>query len=254
MFKHAPICLATGLLTACGGGAERPAGAPPAAGTPVVATDRADGPGVIAGTVTFEGTPPPPRPLSMDSDPLCVPDPGATSELLVVGSGGGLRNAFVYVKDGLGSRTYAVPAAPVRLDQTGCRYVPHVFGVQVGQTIQVSNSDPLVHNVHAVPKGNREFNFGQPARTLPVPRVFDRPEIGILFRCDVHGWMHAYANAVSHPFFAVTGDAGRFEIGGLPPGTYAVEVWHERLGTQTRSVVVDGQTPATLTVAFGPAS
>jgi len=235
---------------ACGGGANPPASSAPTA-TP---TDTADGPGVIAGTITFDGTPPAVRPLSMDSDPKCIPEPGAASDLLVVGPGQGLKNVFVYVKDGLGARTYAVPTTPVTLDQKGCRYVPHVFGVQAGQTFHVSNNDTTLHNVHAVPKNNREFNFGQPANVPAVPRVFDKPEIGIPFRCDVHGWMNAYVNVVSHPFFAVTNDAGSFEIKGLPPGTYTVELWHEQLGTQTQSVTVDGKTPATMKAAFKPTS
>jgi plastocyanin len=186
----------------------------------------------------------------MESDPKCVPGPGATSELLVVGPGQGLKNVFVYVKDGLGARTYATPTAPVTLDQKGCRYVPHVFGVQAGQTVQIANSDTVLHNLHAMPKVNREFNFGQPTNVPLVSRVFDRPEIGLPIRCDVHGWMNAYANVVAHPFFAVTAEDGSFEIKGLPPGTYTIEAWHERLGTQSQPVTIDGKTRAKVTAAF----
>ncbi|MEW6321969.1 MAG: carboxypeptidase regulatory-like domain-containing protein [Acidobacteriota bacterium] len=244
-------CLATVSLAACGGGGSGPAS--PAA-TPAAPTDTADGPGVITGKITYDGPPPAPRPLRMDSDPKCVALPGAQSELLVVGADGGLQNVFVYVKDGLGNRTYAVPTEPVMLDQKGCQYVPHVFGVQVGQTIKVANSDAALHNVHAVPKHNREFNFSQPAGVPAVDRVFDKPELGIPLKCDVHGWMNAYANVVTHPFHAVTGADGSFAITGLPPGTYTLELWHETLGTQTQSVTVDGQTPAAVTAVFKPAA
>src|SRR5262245_44568440 len=225
------IPLAAVLAGSCGGGSsEKPAGsASPAPAAPAAATDKADGPGVITGTVKFGGAAPAPRPLNMESDPRCVPEPGTAYELLVVGPGGGLKNVFVYVKDGLGNRTYATPAEPGMLDQKGCRYVPHVFGVQTGQTVKIANSDTTLHNVHAVPKVNREFNFGQPVKVPPVDRVFDKPEIGAPIRCDVHGWMNAFVNVVSHPFFAVTSDDGTFEIKGLPPGTYTVELWHERL-------------------------
>ena len=234
----------------CGGASNQPASSAP----PAAPTDTADGPGVIAGTITFEGTPPAVRPLPMDSDPKCIPEPGAASEVLVVGPDKGVKNVFVYVKDGLGARTYAVPATPVMLEQKGCRYIPHVFGVQAGQTIQVANNDTTLHNVHALPKNNREFNFGQPANVPAVPRVFDKPEIGLPFRCDVHGWMSAYVNVVAHPFFAVTNDAGGFEIKGLPPGTYTIELWHERLGTQSQPVTVDGKTPAAMKASFKQAS
>ena len=244
-------------LVGCGSGAEppaSPAGSAAPAATAAAPTETADGPGVITGTITFAGRAPAPRPLRMDSDPKCVPGPGAMSEQLVVGSGNGLKNVFVYVKDGLGQRSYAVPTTPVMLDQKGCQYVPHVFGAQVGQTIKVANSDVVMHNVHAVPKSNREFNFSQPANVPLVDRVFAAAEIGIPVKCDVHGWMNAFANVVPHPFFAVTTDDGSFEIKGLPPGTYTIEAWHETLGSQTQSVTVDGATPAKVTAAFKPAT
>jgi hypothetical protein len=187
----------------------------------------------------------------MDSDPLCKPEPGAAvSERLQVGPGNGLQNVFVYIKDGLGTRRYAVPTTPVTLDQKGCLYIPHVFGVQVGQTLHVTNSDPALHNVHAVPKINREFNFSQSPGVPPAPRVFTSPEVMVSFRCDVHGWMNAFAGVVPHPFFAVTMEDGRFEIKGLPPGAYTIEAWHEVLGTLEQPVLVDGVSPAKVSLSF----
>jgi plastocyanin len=249
------VCIGGAMLAACG--ESQPSPAPVSQTAPASApapSDTADGPGSIIGAVTFTGTAPKPRPLPMDSDPLCAAEKGATSELLVVGPGNGIKNVFVYVKDGLGARRYAVPAAQVLLDQKGCRYVPHVIGVQAGQTVLVSNSDPLIHNVHAMPKNNREFNFGQPAKTPPVTRVFDQAEIGLPFKCDVHGWMNAYVNVVPHPFFAVTKDDGSFEIKGLPAGSYTLELWHERLGTQALPVTVEATSPAKVSASFKPAS
>ncbi len=237
------------VSAACSGNVEQPASPATAASGPS-ATATANGPGTITGTMTFEGTPPAAKPLPMDSDPRCTPEAGATSELLVVGPANALQNVFVYVKDGLGSRTYATPSTPVILDQKGCRYIPHVFGVQVGQQVQISNSDRTLHNVNSAPKNNRGFNFGQVPSTPAVTRTFDKPEIGVPFRCDVHSWMHAYAGVVSHPFFAVTKADGTFEIKGLPAGTYLIEAWHERLGTQTQSVTVEAAAPAKITMAF----
>ena len=254
----AVVCVGGVMLAAVACGESQPSSAPapqPAPASSPAATDTADGPGTIVGAVTFAGTPPKPRPLPMDSDPQCAKaSPAATTELLVVGPGGGLKNVFVYVKDGLGSRRYAVPATSVALDQQGCRYVPHVLGIQAGQTMMVSNSDPLIHNVHAMPKNNREFNFGQPAKTPPVSRVFEKPEIGLPFKCDVHGWMNAYVNVVPHPFYAVTKDDGSFEIKGLPEGSYTLELWHERLGTQALPVTVTAAAPAKVSASFKPPS
>jgi hypothetical protein len=239
------------MFAGCGGGSEPSSGqATPAPAATAAPTDTADGPGVITGIMTFEGTPPPAARLRMDSDARCTPEGGATSELLVVGPDNGLQNVFVYVKDGLGARTYSTPTTPVMLDQKGCRYVPHVIGVQVGQPVQISNSDPTLHNVNSAPKDNRGFNFGQVPSTPPVTRMFDKPEVLVPFRCDVHSWMNAHAGVVAHPFFAVTKPDGSFEIKGLPPGTYMIEAVHERLGRHTQSVTVDGKTPAKITAAF----
>ena len=112
-----------------------------------------------------------------------------------------------------------------------------------------------MHNVHAVPKNNREFNFSQPANVPPVDRVFTAPEIGIPVKCDVHGWMNAYANVVPHP--VLRGDEGRRQLRDQGPAAghlHASRLWHETLGTQTQSVTVDGETPAKVTAVFKPAT
>jgi plastocyanin len=186
----------------------------------------------------------------MDSDPLCMPEGPTLSEVILVGPDNGLQNVFVYVKDGLGDWVYPVPDAPVVLDQLGCRYRPHVFGVQVGQGVQILNSDATLHNVHAVPKVNDEFNFGLPLKGMESTRVFDEPEIMVPFRCDVHGWMAAFAGVVPHPFFAVSSADGSYEITGLPGGTYTIEAWHERFGTMTQTVTVDGTGAGTAEFVF----
>jgi plastocyanin len=179
-----------------------------------------------------------------------MPEGPTLSEVVLVGPGNGLQNVFVYVKDGLGDRTFPAPQTPVVLDQKGCKYMPHVFGVQVGQTVEILNSDPTLHNVHAVPKVNAEFNFGQPAGVPKATRTFEKPEVMVPFRCDVHGWMAAFGGVVAHPFFAVTAQDGSYEIKGLPAGTYTLEAWHERFGVQTQTVTVDGTASATAPFAF----
>ena len=189
------------------------------------------------------------------SDPLCMVEGGAIrSELYVVGPDNALQNVFLYVKEGLGDRTFQAPKTPIVLDQVGCRYTPHVFGVQVGQPIEIVNSDATQHNVHAVPKANVEFNFMQATKGRRDVRTFDRPEVMVPFRCDVHGWMNSYAGVVPHPFFAVSGENGSFEIKGLPSGTFTIEAWHEQLGLQTQTVTVDGKSGASVDFTFAAKS
>jgi plastocyanin len=211
------------------------------------------GASTVSGKVSLSGTAPEGRLIRVsNSDPLCMVEGGALrSERVVVGSGNTLQNVFLYVKDGLPSdMTFQAPRTPVVLDQVGCRYRPHVFGVQVGQPVQIVNSDATLHNVHAVPKVNSEFNFSQAVKGQKDVRVFDKPEVMVPFQCDVHGWMASYAGVVAHPFFAVSGSDGTFTIKGLPAGTYTIEAWHEQLGRQAQTVKVDGTSAATTDFTF----
>jgi plastocyanin len=208
--------------------------------------------GNIAGTITFEGTPPTPGVIRMDSDANCVKS-GTTSTdetIPIVGDGGAIQNVFVYVKDGLGTLRFPIPSTPVVLDQKGCRYVPHVLGVQVGQNLEILNSDPTLHNVHAVPKANQEFNMGQPLPGIKHTHQFSTREVMVPFKCDVHPWMNAWVGVLDHPYFAVTGADGSFSLKGLPPGTYTVEAWHETLGTQTQSVTIGEQESKDISFSF----
>ena len=234
---HSAVLMLTVIASACGGGS--PENAAPATPAPTVSPVDAATAGNIAGKITFEGTPPKPGVIRMDSDPNCVQQ-GATSpdESVLVGDAGALQNVFVYVKDGLGNLRFPVPSAPVVLDQKGCHYVPHVLGVQAGQSVEIVNSDPTLHNVHALAKANQEFNQGQPLPGMKFTRQFSTREVMVPFKCDVHNWMHAWVGVLDHPYFAVTAADGSFTLKGLPPGTYTIEAWHETLGTQTQSVTI----------------
>jgi plastocyanin len=235
----APLALS---LAACGGGGgEQPASsgaasAPAESAAPAVDPATA---GKITGKVTLEGAAPKQEPIQMAADPNCArlhPSP-VTTEFVVVGEGGGLANGFVYLKSGV-SGTFDPPAEAVVLDQQGCTYHPHVFGLQVGQPLEVVNSDETLHNIHAMPTKNKEFNIGQPVKGLKTQRTFEVAEVMVPFKCDVHKWMNAYAGVLEHPFFAVSGTDGTFTIEGVPPGNYVVEVWHEQLGTKEMNVTV----------------
>jgi len=222
------------MAVACGGGQPSESAAPAAPVANPVDTATA---GAVAGKVTFMGTPPPAETISMSSDPRCM-NAGAKTETVMVSGDGSLQNVFVYVKEGLGTLKFPVPTAPLVLDQKGCQYRPHVFGVQAGQPIEILNSDATLHNIHAWPQVNQEFNLGQGLQGMKDTHVFTTPEVMVPFKCDVHRWMNSFVGVVAHPFFAVTGADGGFQLKGLPPGTYTVEAWHEKFGTRTASVTI----------------
>jgi len=251
-FQVGVVVVALGAgAAACGGGsADDATSAPPA---PLMSPVDAATAGNIIGRITFEDTPPQPGVILMDSDPNCV-EPGvtATDETLVVGAAGALRNVFVYVKDGLGDLRFPIPSESLLLDQTGCLYAPHVMGAQMGQSLEILNSDPTLHNVHAVPVTNQEFNTGQPLPGMKHTHQFTTSEVMVPFKCDVHPWMFAWVGVVDHPFFAVTGADGSFALEGLPPGTYTIEAWHESLGAQTQTVTIGEQETGDITFSFQP--
>jgi len=238
------------LAAACGGGNGEQAAPPDAPTTSPVDAATA---GNVTGRVTFAGTAPKPTIVRMESDSNCVQQGTTpTDEAVVVGDGGALQNTFVYVKDGLGDLRFPIPSNTVVLDQKGCQYTPHVLGVQVGQSIEVLNSDPTLHNVHAVPTSNQEFNTGQPLPGMKHQHRFSTREVMVPFKCDVHPWMHAYVGVLDHPYFAVTGPDGSFDLKGLPPGTYTIEAWHETLGTQTQTVTIAAKETGDVAFEFTP--
>ncbi len=124
----------------------------------------------------------------------------------------------------------------------------------VGQKLVIRNSDPTLHNVHALPSKNEEFNQGQPFQGMELEKTFDQPEVMVRFKCDVHPWMSSYMGVLNHPFFAVSGADGSFSIDGLPAGDYEVEAWHEELGAKTMSVSVAADGTAAANFDFSPAT
>ena len=223
-------------LAACGGGGDS-AATDPIVAAPAVTVDPATA-GTISGKISLDGDAPPADAIQMAADPNCarMHDSAVMTEFVITDMEGGLQNAFVYIKDGIGS--FPAPAEPVILNQEGCVYVPHVLGIQVGQELQILNSDQTLHNIHATPTANREFNIGQPVKGMSTTRTFDTVEIMVPFKCDVHRWMNSYAGVLDHPYFAVSATDGSFAIENVPPGDYTVGVWHERLGEQEVSVTV----------------
>jgi len=214
--------------------------------------------GEVTGTVALAGTAPANEAIKMNADPVCVkenttPQSQETYEV----ADGKLGNVFVYIKDGLGNYVYDTPTEAATIDQMNCRYHPHVFGMRVNQPLTIINSDPTLHNIHALPKANKEFNNGQPIQGMKMTHTFDTKEVMVPFKCDVHGWMNAYVGVLDHPYFAVTGKDGKFDLKTVPPGTYTIEAWHEKLGTMTQSVTLGAKDTKDITFLFkasGPAA
>lgn len=206
--------------------------------------------GNISGTVTFEGTPPPPEVLDMASEADCAATYSGDPEVSWVDvSGGGLGDVFVYVREGLGGMNFPVPSQSVVIDQQGCQYRPLVAGVMVGQSVAFRNSDGLLHNINASPTANRPFNVSQPVN-MDTEREFAAEEVMIPIQCDVHGWMAGYIGVLAHPYHAVSGAGGGFDLSQLPPGEYVIEAWHSRLGTQEQTVTVTTGQTAEITFTF----
>jgi plastocyanin len=195
---------------------------------------------VLSGTIRFAGRKPARKPIDMSGDPACAEahHGKAYDESIVVNPNGTLANVFIYIKSGLEGKKFEVPTTPVEIDQRGCLFHPRVMGIQTGQTLQVTNSDPVTHNIHPLAQINREWNHSQGAGEPPLARKFVRPEVMIRVKCNIHSWMRAYVGAVEHPYFAVTGSDGTFAIQNVPPGNYVMEAWHETLGSQEQKITV----------------
>ena len=199
----------------------------------------------ISGTVKIKGDVKKRKKIKMDADPKCAAmhaEPPLMEDI-VVDANGNVQWAFVYVKKGAEGKKPTDALAPAMINQTGCHYEPHVLGIVVGQDLTVRNSDDLLHNIHALPFSNKEFNFGQPTKGLEEKKQFTTPEVMVKVKCDVHPWMSAWIGVLDHGFFAVTGPDGKYAIpGGLPDGKYTVEVWHEGYKSVDKEVEVKGGT------------
>jgi plastocyanin len=197
------------------------------------------GTATLRGVVKFEGKASKSLTINMAADPSCAklhPTP-ALSQDVVTDQKGGLQNAIVFIADGLGDRTFDPPSQPVIIDQKGCMYQPHVLAMQANQRLEVVNDDPTSHNIHPVPANNREWNKSEPPGSQ-AEETFPREEVAIPVRCNIHPWMRGYVAVFKHPYFAVTSTDGTFDLSNLPPGTYTIEAWHEKLGTSTQKITV----------------
>lgn len=208
--------------------------------------------GAIGGTVSFGGRRPAERRIDTSADPACtMKNPNLHTEW-VAGNRGRLANVFVYIKSGapLEDLSFETPATPAVIDQVGCRFVPHVLGMQTNQMIEIPNSDPTTHNVHPNPMTNIEWNQSHVSGAPPIRKQFTHSEVMIPIKCNQHPWMKAYVGVLPHPFFAVSDENGMFRIEGLPAGSYTLAAWHETLGEKTIDVVIGSYSQQDVTFRF----
>lgn len=201
---------------------------------PVASADAA----TITGLVKFEGAKPTEPAIQMSADPYCQSQhkTPTTDEEAVIGPAGELANVIVWIKNAPAGNTSSAPAV---LDQQGCLYHPHVQALEVNQPLQIKNSDATLHNVHAMPNVNSQFNEGQPVQGMVSTKKFDKVEAEpFKVKCDVHGWMKSYMIVLPHPYHAVSAMNGTFTIPNLPPGNYTIEAWHEKYGKQEQTITV----------------
>jgi plastocyanin len=225
------------------------------AGSSPISTSSTTGKATVRGTVKFEGIAPKAAPINMAADPICAkqhPSP-VLSQDVVADANGGLQNVVVFIGDGLGDRMFDTPSQPAVIQQKGCIYQPHVLAMQTNQKLDVVNGDSTTHNIHPMPKNNREWNKSQPPR-VPIEETFAREEVAIPVKCNVHPWMHGYIAVFKHPYFVVTGKDGSFTLSNLPPGNYTIEAWHEKLGTATQKITVGANETKAVDFVFRPKS
>ena len=210
--------------------------------------------GSISGTVKYDGTAPAPAKIPVTKDPeVCGKDgKEKTSPDLLVSAGGGVANVVVVVKATKGKKLDVPTTNPV-FDQRTCEFHPHVLAFPAGSTVDVVNSDGILHNIHTTSTANPSVNQAQPKFKPKIQIKVDKPEWPIKVQCDAHGWMHAYWISEEHPYYAVTDADGNFKIGDLPAGDYEVEVWQEKLGKKTEKVTVKAKEDTKVSWTLGKA-
>jgi len=190
----------------------------------------------VKGKIVFEGTAPMPKKISTTSDPGCKNSDLFAEDTVV--SDGGLENVIIYVSGGdINGKTFPASKEAKTLNQQGCHYIPHALTLQVGQPLKIVNSDDTAHNIHAWAVVNTAFNESQASKGVETTKTFDKEEVLLPVKCDVHNWMNAFIGVFKHPFHTVSGKGGAYELK-LTPGTYEITAEHEKLGKQTAMITV----------------
>jgi plastocyanin len=203
--------------------------------------------GSISGTVKYDGDIPSAKTLKVDKDEqTCGHENKVSEELVISGESKGIKNGVVSLVDiASGKKIEAVTAA---LDQKECLFIPHVLAIPVGSSVDLLNSDNVMHNLHSWAIKNAAFNEGVSGGGI-LTKKFDFAEV-VKITCDVHKWMSAFIVVKTNPYFAVTDENGNFKIENVPAGKYKIEAWQEKLGKKTVDVAVNAKEDAVVDFVY----
>jgi plastocyanin len=208
------------------------------------------GTGNIVGKIVLTATPAPNPVIRMGMDPNCLKlnaGKHVTADIVLRSDDGGLANAFVNVSGSFPQAPHG--SSTVTLDQQGCMYHPRVLGAQVGDKLVIRNDDSALHNIHSLsPEYSIDVSQPQTGMTYDVPLTTEL--IVLRLKCNVHPWMAGYVGIANSPYFAVSGDDGKFQISGVPAGKQTIQVWHEVYGSKTASVDVKAGGTAEVTITY----
>jgi plastocyanin len=193
--------------------------------------------GTIVGEVKYAGDPPAPEKIDVTKDAnICGADP-KVSPALVVGANKGIKDVVASLPSIQKGKALGKPEKPPVLDQKSCEYHPYAQIIPVNTTLEITNSDDVLHNIKTSGGSKTSFNMAQPKFKRKLTYDFKNPEI-VQVECNVHGWMNAIIVVEDNPYDALTDANGSFKITDVPPGKYTVKVWHSKLGEQTKEVTV----------------
>jgi plastocyanin len=192
--------------------------------------------GTISGVVEYEGAPPSPALLAITKDRNVCGTSAVYDQSLVVGHDRGVANAVVTIAD-IAQGEPMKPEAAVRFDQKGCQYIPHVAVFPAGSTVVIINSDGILHNIHTESVVNPVIDLAQPGFKKQIRVTVEKPEV-IKVTCDAHNWMEGWWYVTANPYYAITDGRGHYTIRNVPPGTYTLRVWQERLGVESQHIIV----------------
>ena len=153
-------------------------------------------------------------------------------------------DAIIYIEDANG-KAFPAPSKHEHMDQKNMIFHPHVLPILQGTTVDFLNSDDVLHNVYCPDACAGKFNLGSWPKGQTKSYTFTHAGCAATLLCNVHPEMQGFVFVVKTPYFAVSHADGSFEIKNVPPGTYTVHIWHEKLKGSTVTVTVPASGNAT---------